>query len=338
MGQASLIPDRYLRNGLRIAEILVGYACNARCGFCYNPPLTPELLAQELSLEQVAILMREARLNAYNGVWLTGGEPCLRKDIPQMLLLARKLGFEHIQIGTNGVRLSSLHYAKKLAASGLNFAKISLHSRSAPVHDGILGIQGAFAAAVKAVSNLRALGVSVSVNFVVTSRNYKEIPDFFRFCLKELELAQFDVIFLHERGMMKFHQDLGVSYSEVVPYLRQAFSDYSAFSRPVGFPILINIPPCVAPELEPWISDWSVCENPDSLAHSSDRSINLGAMKSAQRKKAASCSECIWDVRCLGFERDYARRWGESEFRPIISPPGDQWRVLSQGCRRAPET
>ncbi|MCM2303784.1 MAG: radical SAM protein [Elusimicrobia bacterium] len=302
---------------MRTYELLLGYACNAKCGFCYNPPLTPEVLAQEISLRRAAGLLTKARAEGYEGVWFTGGDPTVHKELPKLLLLARKLGFERIQIGTNAVRLADAAYARKLTAAGLNYARVSLHAASAPLHDELLVLPGAFDAAVKAIANLRALGVYVGVNFVVTARNYKELPAFFRFCVGTLDIRDFDVIFLHHRGMMELNApEHSVRYSDAAPYLREAFKVYDELGSRPETPTLINVPPCVVPELEPWIADWSTDSTGDGLAQPQDLGIDLHEMKASQRAKAPACAKCSLDKRCLGFEPEYARRYGEKEFAP----------------------
>ena len=39
-------------------------------------------------------------------VQLSGGEPCLRDDLPQIIALGRSLGFTFFQLNTNGLRLA----------------------------------------------------------------------------------------------------------------------------------------------------------------------------------------------------------------------------------------
>ena len=303
---------------LRTYELLLSYDCNAKCGFCYNPPLTPELLSQDITLERAAALMSLARRDGYRGVWFTGGDPSLRADLPQLLLLAKRLGFERIQIGTNALRLGREAYTRRLVDAGLNFVRISLHAATAPVHDELLRLPGSFDAALQALSHLRRFGAEVGINFVVTARNYRELPAFFRLCLVELRVPHFDVIFAHHRGMMEINAgELGVRHSEVVPYLREAFRFYGSLRGSKGTPNLVNMPPCLAPELQPWVADWSSDMPADLLAHPSSESIDLQSMKGGQRMKAQSCVKCRWNDRCLGFEGEYARLYGMEEFVPV---------------------
>ncbi len=302
----------------RTFELLLSYDCNAKCAFCYNPPLTKEVLAQSIPFARAAAMLAKARAGGYDGVWFTGGDPTLRPDLDKLLLLSRKLGFRRVQIGTNAVRLASRAYADRLVDAGLNYARVSLHAASAEVHDRLLALPGAFDKALRGVEHLRSRGVYVGLNFVVTKENASELPAFFELCLGRLGVRDFDVIFLHHRGMMDLHGDaLGVRYADAVPHLRAAWKVLEGHGVRRGTPTLVNIPPCVVPELAPWIADWSAEEAGDALTRPGQSSVDLMAMKGAQKTKGPGCASCALEERCLGFEREYAARYGDSDFTPI---------------------
>lgn len=303
---------------MRTFELLLSYDCNAKCAFCYNPPLTKEVLAQSIPFARAAALLAKARADGFDGVWFTGGDPTLRADLPKLLLLSRKLGFRRIQIGTNAVRLASRAYANRLADAGLNYARVSLHAASAEVHDRLLALPGAFDKALRGIGNLRARGVYVGLNFVVTRKNAAELPAFFELCLDRLGVPDIDVIFLHHRGMMDLHgSELGVRYADAVPHLRAAWKLLEKRGVRPGMPTIVNAPPCVAPELRPWIADWSSAEAGDALTRPGAAAVELMAMKGAQKMKGPRCASCALEPECLGYEREYAERYGDGDFAPV---------------------
>lgn len=54
-------------------------------------------------------------------VQISGGEPTMREDLPQILTLARQYGFGLVQLNTNGLRLAAeAGYARRLRAAGLD--------------------------------------------------------------------------------------------------------------------------------------------------------------------------------------------------------------------------
>jgi uncharacterized radical SAM superfamily Fe-S cluster-containing enzyme len=75
------------------------------------------------------------RLLAQGGpfnIQLSGGEPTLRDDLPDIIRMGRKKGFSFFQLNTNGLRLAAeAGYAGQLAAAGLNTVFLQFDSLSA---------------------------------------------------------------------------------------------------------------------------------------------------------------------------------------------------------------
>ncbi len=304
----------------KVVEILMDYACAAKCPFCYNPPLTAAVLAQRLTLEDIAKSLYLKREQGYDGAWFTGGEVTQRDDLPQALGLARALGYVRIQIGTNGLRTANSQYVRLLTDAGLNCARVSIHGSSTAVHDPILGIPGAFDKAMDSLRMLRKAGVAVGVNFVICRQNLNDISRFVLRMMADFGDVEIDVLFPHQRGMMPLNAArTGISYSEAAKSIvdaRRALA-WSGFDVP---PIkLINFPPCVLPgEFEDWNADW---KRDDFLRHTiqhpeGDQS-DLTKMKSTQKRQGPDCARCRHQNVCLGFEDDYAREYGTGEFCPV---------------------
>jgi pyruvate formate lyase activating enzyme len=84
-----------------IASIIFTAGCNFRCPYCYNKQLvmnSPEL--EELDEERILEMLAK-RKKLIDGVVITGGEPTLHKDLPQLLEKIKKLGLK-IKLDTNG--------------------------------------------------------------------------------------------------------------------------------------------------------------------------------------------------------------------------------------------
>ena len=77
--------------------------CNLRCPFCHNaslvlPGRTPPVISEP---ELLAFLQKRRRL--LDGVCITGGEPTLNQDLPQLLRAIRDLGYS-VKLDTNGTQ------------------------------------------------------------------------------------------------------------------------------------------------------------------------------------------------------------------------------------------
>lgn len=74
--------------------------CDFRCPFCHNYELVDGNSSPLLSSEELFSFLRK-RKGLLDGVAITGGEPCLRKDLPDLIKEIRKEGFL-VKLDTNG--------------------------------------------------------------------------------------------------------------------------------------------------------------------------------------------------------------------------------------------
>lgn len=83
----------------RIAAIVFTHGCNFRCPYCHNPEL---VCSGHESLDENYIFdFLKTRQGKLNGVVVTGGEPCMQKDLTEFLREIKKLKFE-VKLDTNG--------------------------------------------------------------------------------------------------------------------------------------------------------------------------------------------------------------------------------------------
>lgn len=77
--------------------------CNLRCPFCHNASLVlPERITPAMTQEELLQFLKK-RQGCLDGVCVTGGEPTLHKDLPELLNAIRELGFS-VKLDTNGTR------------------------------------------------------------------------------------------------------------------------------------------------------------------------------------------------------------------------------------------
>ena len=76
-------------------------SCNFRCGFCHNHKLvlSPESF-EDVPLDYLLRFWRRNR-DFLDGVCITGGEPTLHKDLPQLCATIKELGLK-VKLDTNG--------------------------------------------------------------------------------------------------------------------------------------------------------------------------------------------------------------------------------------------
>jgi len=120
-----VVLDRFNRP-LRSLRISVTDRCNLRCQYCMPEPDYAWLPRESLlDFEEIATLTDAFTSLGADRVRLTGGEPLLRRDLPELIaLLAARPAIRDLALTTNGVLLAK--QAQALRAAGLHRVTISL--------------------------------------------------------------------------------------------------------------------------------------------------------------------------------------------------------------------
>ena len=117
---------------------------------------------------------------------LSGGEPTLRSDLPEIIALARSLGFSFIQLNTNGVLLQDAKYLRRLKSAGLDCVFLQFDGVTKAVYERIRGaaIVGEKKRAIELCSAAE-LGV-VLVPTLVPGVNVGQIGEIIRFAIQQM--------------------------------------------------------------------------------------------------------------------------------------------------------
>jgi pyruvate formate lyase activating enzyme len=84
----------------KVASVLFTPGCNLRCGFCHNWRIAVDPKPPFLQ-EALALRILESRKKYVDAVVVTGGEPCMHKELPTFLEKLKKRGFQ-VKLDTNG--------------------------------------------------------------------------------------------------------------------------------------------------------------------------------------------------------------------------------------------
>ena len=98
----------------RVACTVFLGGCNFRCPFCHNSELLEGTEEQVMDDKELLSFLAK-RKGILDGVCITGGEPTLKKDLPQLLRDIKALGYP-VKLDTNGYRPEVL---KALVEEGL---------------------------------------------------------------------------------------------------------------------------------------------------------------------------------------------------------------------------
>ena len=127
MNQMTQLADRYGRD-INYLRISVTDRCNLRCHYCMPlHGLEFHQKSEVLSFEEIVTTVQVANELGVDRARLTGGEPLVRRDLPQLVKMLRtETDLKELSMTTNGLLLE--RYAEELADAGLDWVNISLDS------------------------------------------------------------------------------------------------------------------------------------------------------------------------------------------------------------------
>ena len=179
--------------------------CNLKCVHCYAHAKNTSF-DNELSTDQGKQLIDDLADFGSPVMLFSGGEPLVRKDLPQLAAYAVEKGMRAV-ISTNGTLITP-EMARNLKEIGLSYVGISLDGME-EINDRFRGVSGAFRSALEGIKNSQDAGIKVGLRFTVNKFNVNEIPKIFQL-LEEMDIPR--VCFYHlgyaGRGTELIKEDL----------------------------------------------------------------------------------------------------------------------------------
>lgn len=166
------------KNGTCCVLLEVTERCTLKCAYCFaNKNNNTDKPLDELIREMKSFVVPGETL-----VQLSGGEPTMRDDLPQIVSAARELGCKYIQLNSNGIRLAEdENYVKALADAGLSFVFMQFDGVRDEIYEKLRGIP-LFAVKERAIDNCAKHGLGVTlVPTVVRGVNSDSLGDILRY-------------------------------------------------------------------------------------------------------------------------------------------------------------
>ena len=145
--------------GTCTAVLEITYRCNMDCPVCFADT------ARE-SFEPDLTMIREMYNTVLNNggpcsIQLSGGEPTVRNDLPEIIRMGKEMGFGHIQINTNGVRIAEdTGYLRMLEENGADLIYLQFDGLNDDIYEAIRG-RKMLDTKLQAIENCRAVNIGV---------------------------------------------------------------------------------------------------------------------------------------------------------------------------------
>ncbi|WP_420323217.1 radical SAM (seleno)protein TrsS [Lacrimispora amygdalina] len=159
--------------------------CNLNCRFCFadsHPAKEKEPSLEDLRKQYQTVFKVSGSCN----IQLSGGEPTVRDDLPDIVRMGTELGFSFIQLNTNGIRIADEEdYVRRLKQSGLSSVFLQFDGISDEIYKKLRG-RPLFEKKVKAIENCRKFGIGVVlVPTLVPGVNTGQIGEIIRFAIDQ---------------------------------------------------------------------------------------------------------------------------------------------------------
>ena len=147
------------------------YRCPLHCPYCSNPTVMRN--ERELTADEWHRVLREAAALGVLQVGFSGGEPLVRRDLPEIIRHAREEKL-YTNLITSGVGLDETR-ARTLRDAGLDSVQLSFQADNAELADEIAGAR-VHQTKLDAAASVRAAEIPLSLNFVLHRRNIDRLP------------------------------------------------------------------------------------------------------------------------------------------------------------------
>lgn len=176
-----ICPQHRQRTCTALLEIT--WRCNLNCPVCFADSgggvADPEISRIKTWYKQI-----KHHTGGGCNIQLSGGEPTLRDDLPDIIRMGKEMGFPFIQLNTNGLRLAKeKHFVQQLKQAGLDSVFLQFDGVDDRVH---LKLRGRNLQSTKeqAIANCGAEGLAmVLVPTLVPGINDHQVGDIIRFGL-----------------------------------------------------------------------------------------------------------------------------------------------------------
>lgn len=173
-----------------LANVDLTNRCNLTCPICFANANAAGYV-YEPTLDQVRTMLMALRgEQPVSGriVQFSGGEPTIYPHFLEAVRMAKELGFSHVQIATNGIRIAeSLEFAQQAKEAGLHSLYLQLDGVSDDIYLRTRG-RALWETKLKCIENVRKAGLKiVFVPTVVKGLNDHQVGDIVKLALENID-------------------------------------------------------------------------------------------------------------------------------------------------------
>ncbi|WP_050429489.1 radical SAM protein [Chondromyces crocatus] len=290
-----------------LLDVVLGYDCNLACSYC---TITEGMRRRELPSARIVREIDRAAARGFADIAFTGGEPTIRPDLPALVRYARKRGFAHVKVSSNGLRYAYAEYLDHLIACGVDQFNVSLHAFGDAAYERTVRRLDTAHLRRKALDNLVARGLDPVADLILKEDTYRDLRPWIT-SLRAQGLRRFALWLVSLTDQNQGNVDQLPRLSEVATEIRGACDD----ARAGGYEVWsLHVPRCFLPGHEEHVrhpgDDLVTVVTPDEVFDLKDSRLAGGV-------KPEGCTGCQHVGRCPGLRQDYIAVHGAGEVRAM---------------------
>jgi MoaA/NifB/PqqE/SkfB family radical SAM enzyme len=271
------------------------YDCNNNCISC---PVPRKGVRKNFSLDYIKNKIDQIALHSKH-IELNGGEPCLNKDLFNILNYTYSKGFQEITLLSNIEMFSYELYSKKISKFKNLKLITTLYGSNLKIHDAITRTPGSFKRKIKGLKNLIKFKVKIELRILIHKMNYFYFNDIVDFLINNFKSDDFiKIVIMNPRltgAALKNRKNVAIRLNVISKLLQKPILKLIKNKFNVE---LYHFPNCVLPL--------------------STRKLSKGLTSPLSEVCFIErCNQCIDKKKCSGIWKSYFNIYGSKEFQPI---------------------
>ncbi len=289
------ISNFYLRLQLEKTKKLIinlTYNCNNNCIIC----AVGDRKKTDGDYKAYCMLLKRYYDKGVRLVDFDGGEPTLFPEIFKIIQYAVNLGYQRVNITTNGRKLSSRDFTARLLLSGITDLLISLYGHTQKIQNLHSRNPDSFNETVKGINNvvrLKPQRISFGINTTITKFNYLYLKNFVEFLLN-FNINKLNIQFLTPFG--RANSGILPDMDKAIPLLKEVIDEYK---NKLNINV-INLPFCLMRGYEKYLMG-DAQKYGRKMVFVGNEIVNLANYLATKREKIDKCKGCSYAILCGGF-------------------------------------
>ncbi|MBN2445702.1 MAG: radical SAM protein [Phycisphaerae bacterium] len=173
-----------------LAQIDLTNRCNLNCPVCFASANQAGYVSEptyEMVIEMLRALREQHPVPA-TAIQFTGGEPTIHPRFHDLCQAANDMGFSHVQIATNGLKMADLEFTRRAADTGLHTLYLQFDGVNDEQYKALRG-RPLLETKLKVIENCRQIGLKIClVPTIVNNVNRDQVAEIFKFACRNADV------------------------------------------------------------------------------------------------------------------------------------------------------